>query len=487
MPVEVCRLYYHKSTLDIFLRNYDRVIQDQTKSLDIAGKIANKNLATYFKAMSHLLIGETYIEKKNYNLAKHYLSLAFNNKEYILDSHAEAELSCTIGDVHYHQNQNDSAIYYFSKSAQLHKKNKSLINLRLAYLGLGKTYFQMKKYNSAKLYLLKAGNTEILDVDIKILSEVSELLSKIYSMENDYKRAYKYHQIFKEASDELFNNEKIKNITRLELEYDLINKQREFEHIRKQEAITFNAKLKQNRMSRNFAAAGFLLSLLIAIFAYRNYKIKQKANNEKETLLREIHHRVKNNLQIISSMLSLQSNYIIDKNVLNAINESQGRVKSMALIHQMLYQNDKFSSIDIKEYIVQLCNAISSTFTLNGKKVNINYDIDNIMMDIDTAVPLGLIINELVTNSFKYAFKNKNDGMIVVSFKKEQTGNYCLKIADNGIGFNKDKLLGNKKSFGLSMVNILTRQLKGEIKQENKKGTTHIIQFSEVLKTNNSI
>jgi two-component sensor histidine kinase len=248
------------------------------------------------------------------------------------------------------------------------------------------------------------------------------------------------------------------------------------------------ARIKQNKIVRNFSAGGLVMTLALLLFIYRSYKQKQKSNFEKEILLKEIHHRVKNNLQIISSMLSLQGNYLSDQKIKDAVNESQGRVKSMALIHQMLYQHDKFSSLDIKEYIGQLVDSISASFDPGKKKISTILEIEQIFIDIDTAIPLGLIVNELLTNAYKYAFPDEKKGSVTISLRKENDEKFNLVIKDNGIGLpEKNQIVKQSKSLGLNMVNILTRQIKGDLQITVSEGTQFSIHFAEVIRPQKNI
>jgi two-component sensor histidine kinase len=483
MPEEVYRLFYYNSALDLFFKNFERTIYYQNIALKITDSIPNRNLAEYFIAMSHEALSKAYMQMARFDSAKHHLSLAINNKEYGLDLHAKANIYYSIGDVFFELHQSDSAMFYFKKSATLHQKNQNYTKLQIANLGIGKTYFQVNNHKMAKRYLYKSIKNQTNDNNIEVLAQAWQLLSEIYEQEGDYIKAYNYHKKYKNASDELFSNEKVKNITRLELEYTFTDKQKQLEHLREQEKIAFEAKLKQNKTTRNFAGIGFVLSIIIAAFAYKNYKIKKKANQEKETLLREIHHRVKNNLQIISSMLNLQGNYLTDKKAILAISESMGRVKSMALIHQMLYQHERFSSIDMHEYIVQLSHAISSSFESQKKDIRLIFNLERLMIDIDTAIPIGLIVNELITNAFKYAFINHSGGTIDIALNKIEEDTFCLKIADNGIGIKNANAQKNTNTFGLNMVDVLTRQIKGKLIRDNKIGTSYLLKFKEVNKT----
>jgi PAS domain S-box len=201
---------------------------------------------------------------------------------------------------------------------------------------------------------------------------------------------------------------------------------------------------------------------------------------EKEVLLKEIHHRVKNNLQIISSLLNLQSTYIKDQQSLGMFRESQNRVRSMALIHEKLYQSKDITRIDFAEYIRNLAGNLIRSYGPNPATVKMIIDTDEISLGIDTAIPCGLIINELVTNSLKYAFPDDRSGEIRVSMKHENMGQYRLVVSDNGTGLPGPFDLRETSTLGLQLVATLVDQINGTIEVNNKDGTEFIIRFSEM-------
>lgn len=207
----------------------------------------------------------------------------------------------------------------------------------------------------------------------------------------------------------------------------------------------------------------------------------QASLNEKEFLIKEIHHRVKNNLQIISSLLNLQEGTIKDKEAREKYRESVGRVKSMALIHEMLYQTKNLSNIKADEYLNELVNYISNTYNV-GKKIDVNLTIERSLkrIDMNRAVPCGLLINELLSNAFKYAFYNKKKGSIDIDFKFLKKGKYKfqLSVRDNGVGLSSKVQLDSPETLGLQLVQTLVEQLDGELEVRQKKGTEFIIQFS---------
>jgi len=203
-----------------------------------------------------------------------------------------------------------------------------------------------------------------------------------------------------------------------------------------------------------------------------------EALNEKEILLKEIHHRVKNNLMIISSLLNLQSRYLKDEESRSIFKESQNRAQSMALIHQRLYESVDLKNIGFKEYITTLANDLYRSYVKDPSRVNLKLEIEDVNVDINLAIPLGLILNELITNSLKYAFPAKEKGTVKVDFGKNEDTFY-LKISDNGVGLPENIDWQNTDSLGLQLVNSLTSQIDGEVKLDKKDGTSFKIIFTE--------
>ncbi len=199
---------------------------------------------------------------------------------------------------------------------------------------------------------------------------------------------------------------------------------------------------------------------------------------EKELLLREIHHRVKNNMQIISSLLNLQIQHEDFNETIGVLKESQGRVKSMAMVHEKLYQSDNFSNINLKEYLLNLVADIFYSYGVKKETISLELDLDDVKIGIDTAIPLGLIINELLTNSVKYAFP-QGEGTIAISLKSlpEQME---LKFVDDGIGLPKGLDIKNTETLGLQLVNSLVNQINGTIKLDIAHGTEFKIVFTEL-------
>jgi two-component sensor histidine kinase len=204
---------------------------------------------------------------------------------------------------------------------------------------------------------------------------------------------------------------------------------------------------------------------------------------EKEVLLKEIHHRVKNNLQVISSLLNLQSSYITDEQSSQMFRESQNRVRSMALIHEKLYQSSDLARIDFAGYVRELSDYLFRMYGAKSHNIKLEVNVDDVPLDIDTAIPCGLIINELISNSLKYGFpaeteKRKPEGEIRVGLCAGNDDKLILTVSDNGTGFPENLDFQNTDSLGLQLVNTLTGQLEGDIQLDRKAGTTFNITFA---------
>ncbi len=196
---------------------------------------------------------------------------------------------------------------------------------------------------------------------------------------------------------------------------------------------------------------------------------------EKEVLLKEIHHRVKNNMQVIYSLLNLQAKGSADPAVRAILEESRDRVNSMALIHEKLYRSKDMASIDFKEYLQGLAQGISGTYKRHDVRVSV--DMDSLALDVNVGIPCGLIVNELVSNSLKYAFPGGRTGTIRLGIDKNGAGNHVLTVADNGIGFPPEVDFRNTASLGLKLVNVLTGQIHGTLELSRAEGTAFSITF----------
>ncbi|WP_405381396.1 sensor histidine kinase [Maribacter sp. LLG6340-A2] len=257
--------------------------------------------------------------------------------------------------------------------------------------------------------------------------------------------------------------------------------------------------ITENVVPEEFMATFSLLSILISVFLLGdtfgksllktyNALYSSKRNmfvqvNEKENLLKEVHHRVKNNLQTVSSLLSLQSRNIENGPMKGLLKGTQNRVIAMAMVHEMLYMRNDISHIAYKSYVQELSEYLIRSIKGIENHITLHIDIPNIKLGIDTAIPLGLLINEALTNALKYGIEGDDAGEIHINLQKDASKPNCyiLQIGDNGKGFPETVNHKNTKSLGLKLIHNLTRQLRGSIERDlSKKGTNYIIQFQEI-------
>ncbi|WP_228235456.1 sensor histidine kinase [Allomuricauda sp. M10] len=268
---------------------------------------------------------------------------------------------------------------------------------------------------------------------------------------------------------------------------------------------TGDFKISENTIpqeSRNwfaFLSAVFAVYLLGGVFGknllrahHKLYKSRNEIQDrieEKETLLKEVHHRVKNNLQTVSSLLSLQSRAIADEKISNIIKSSQNRVVSMAMVHEMLYKRDDYlSKIELKPYVKELCDYLVRSVKGTSNSVKVDLDIDDHKLSIDTVIPLGLIINETITNALKYGITEGHEGEVHVAVHKIGDNRFEMYLGDNGIGYPEDINPKTSNSLGLKLIYNLARQLRGTISRDyDKKGTYYRIEFEEIVEEFNSV
>ena len=349
-------------------------------------------------------------------------------------------------------------------------------NEKLARFYKFKSLYLLKtgKPKKAKLVAEAAYNKCVRTKDVSCKINMLKLLKEANSQIGNHQAALSYFEKYSALNDSIFQSNQNQIIFDLESKYKRKEQDQSLALLNTQNKLSKAKLSQQNKIISIGGFALFAISLLSFFLYSLNKKIKsqkrvvQKALSEKDTLLREIHHRVKNNLQLVSSLLTLQSRSITDETAIAAINDGKARVRSMALIHQDLYNKENLTGISVKSYIEKLCTEIFHTYNINSEKIRLRTDIQDLELDVDTVVPLGLIINELITNSLKYAFPNNQNGNIYITLEEIGSG-LQLQIKDNGIGVEVEKFK-QSTSFGNRLVHILTEQLEGSLTIHPDKG-----------------
>ncbi len=333
--------------------------------------------------------------------------------------------------------------------------------------------------------------------DREYIAAFYKSIADAYAAKNDFGNAFRYNKLHEALKDSLLNEENSRQINEMNAVYEKDKQQQRIGELTTKVSTT-EEKAEKNRQLRNFFLLSSVFLLVLAGFAFYAYRINKKKNallamqqqeiqqalNEKEVLMREIHHRVKNNLQVVTSLLNLQSHYIDDEKAYSAVQAGRNRVQSMALIHQFLYREvSNLTSLRIKDYISELLTYIEDSNEKDSVSIILQQSIDDVELDIDTVVPLGLIINELVTNAYKYAFAGRSSGMIRVSFTRQpDTNGYLLRVADDGIGMQQELTLQKSRSFGYRMIRAFTEKLEGKLTFNIENGTV-VSLFIPAIKT----
>lgn len=363
---------------------------------------------------------------------------------------------------------------------------------------LGEAYNADKQYTAAIRWLNKA---VILGRQVNAKSDLTQAyqnLSEAYSHTSNFKEAYHYQNLYMELKDSLYGLETKKQIATISTKYEVARKDQDIKILRQKNKIK-DLQLSRSKFQLTLLIAFCLLIVISISLLYKQYRIKTKANieieaanraiqmahrktlenvEEKEVLLQEIHHRVKNNLQLISSLLKWQTESIHDDRIISVISEGRSRIKSMALIHEALYQSNNLAYIKLDTYIGNLLEYLKCIHD-GSCQVAIHKQIDDGTVDVDMAVPIGLIVTELVSNAFKHAFHFATAGKIEVLFYHEAPYTYILKVSDNGIGI-QEELMNSTTTMGMELVKILVKQIKGQLEVYNDDGTNIKISFSNI-------
>lgn len=363
------------------------------------------------------------------------------------------------------------------KSEEMGLTRYSLVSLA----NIGHVFTMQEQYEQAIPYTLRAIEIMERTGNTKNLWENYMHVANSYEKLGQFEEALKYNKLHAEAYADFLRSSTERLESELLVKYETEKKQ---ETISRQEAQIAQQRIVQILY---ISIAGILIISLFGMFiSRRSIRRKRKAlqslnlqldakNRQNELLMKEIHHRVKNNLELVKSLIALQCAQMEDSESKDAMLESQNRVQSMGIIHQKLYQGENLGSIEMKDYFVNLSEGILDAFDAEDK-VKIECAMENLELDIDTAVPIGLIVNELLTNSLKYAFPEKSKGIVQISLSKPKPGILTLTVSDNGVGKIKGQQVRGT-GFGSQLVDLLTRQLNGEMTEITEIGTSTKFMF----------
>ena len=482
-PYDIKDILESEGEVYMAMGNFDKAEQRFLQCRELA-----KSLSVTDKLMNDLAFGKLYVQTRQYEKAKGFLdSLSKKENKAIEPLFVQEEVALLRFRVDSAHGNFKDAITSLQENKLIHDaifndaKNKQFEELKIQY------------------------ETDKKNKDIELLTKQSLLQASKLKEERlrfEYEKAIKEHELEQAAfeSSKKDNELKLAHYESEKKANDVKIKEQSIDLLKKEDKIKTSA-LQTTTLLRNLFIGGAILLLLLVTGIYYRYLKNQKTNRllqsqqrqlqllnrqqqhlleEKDWLLKEIHHRVKNNLQIVMSLLNSQTAYIDNQSALTAIHDSQHRVHAMSLIHQKLYNSENVAAIDMSVYIRELTSYLADSFNIN-QRIRFEFAVESLEMDVSQAVPLGLILNEAITNSIKYAFPDGMNGVVSISLSSTTPNQYLLSISDNGIGMPLGS--NNKKpgSLGMSLMKGLSGDLDGNLSIENKNGTTIKISFSHDL------
>jgi two-component sensor histidine kinase len=437
-------LEYHKEALDIF--------QKINNKRGIAGSLTN--------------IGNAYKKQGKYDSALVYLNRSLIIKKELGDKAMLASTLDLLGEVSLLQHNYVKAEDFFLQSMKLKQEVEDPKGKATTLNNLGSLYLQWEKYDQATTALDEA-RAIAHDIGAKsVLLNNYKITIDVYKAKNDYKQVAHYYDLYTTLNAELFNEQKTKALNELQIQYQTEKNEQKIELMSEQEKSQAAVVSKQLTLIVSLAIGGILL-IIIVLISLKAYRSGKKANRQslviieqKQTMLRELHHRVKNNMQVLSSLLNLQRQRLQDEPTKEAIKAVEHRLNAMLLIHQDLYGDKVDSQVNLAEYIKKLVDNLLFSFGYSAEEVKVNLSAETIFLDADKALSLGFICNEVVSNSFKHAFAKTNHPQLNILLKKENE-NIHLSVGDNGSGIMIDPEKTN--SFGLRLIQMFITDLQGTI------------------------
>ena len=459
------------------IENYEEALKYFKQSLEAIKGGDNKMEEVTLTAQ----IGEIYTITGKLDEAEPYLTTALKSALEINDVPLLAETHFRLGKLYAAQRNYTGALNEFSISVNRLKSVSDKAHLASVYAEMGTVYTLLNQYDNAR----KSFN-DAMELGKEVGSMVpwaSYHMGKqlLDSATENWKDAYQNYKRSIFIRDSTLDMGNLKKIVGSQMQYDTDKKSAIAKAEQELMDTRTKEELKRQRNIRNWAIAvlGIVLLFSIVFYNQRNKIAKEKKRSDslvqdKELLLREIHHRVKNNLEVVSSLLALQSDQLEDTDTKDAMLDSQNRVHSIGIVHQKLYQGENLGSIEMKDYFVNLSDSILDSFGAEGRVI-VEVTMEKLNVDIDTAVPLGLIVNELLTNTLKYAFPNSQKGSVQIKLEKKSDNHLHLEVSDNGIGKSGTT---HGTGFGSQLISLLTRQLNGSMKEDINKGTRVSFDFN---------
>lgn len=370
------------------------------------------------------------------------------------------------------------ALDYLFKAEAENKKQNNITGLTYNYGNIALAYTKLNQPGKALEYARKMLETSRQLDRPERMRNAYNSMHTAFAAAGRFDSALHYYKLADALDDSLNNVAKTSEVVNLQTKYETGKKELEITRLHT-EASTRNKQIVM------LVAALAIFALLIAFMVWlyhRNRKQRQEitAQSKKlEIMMKELHHRVKNNLQIVSSLLSLQTYKVQDEEAVLVLKESQQRVQAMSFIHQRLYKTESLTAVNMKEYLTDLAESLVSAYGYNRDDFDLHISVEKEMLDIDKALPIGLIINELVTNSLKYAYSNTHRPLLNITLRQEEAKLVCS-IKDNGIGIDEQQWKQKKNSFGKQLITALCKQLRAQQTLVVNEGTEFTITIPQI-------
>lgn len=432
-------------------------------------RIECNNIRGVAGSLNH--IGEFFRDIGEYDSALFYLNKSLAIKRRLPDAKFATSTLLNIGSVLLKKKDFVNAEKYFK---QIINYNDLINNQALfseACNELASLYFYKKEYPKALEILVKGMKIEKQENLRPLLLKNYDLHRKIYRALNNFPSAIFFDDLYINLKDTILNEIKNKALADSEIKYETQKKEQQIFILHEQEK---NQHIKIISLFISFSLAIILIMIVI-------YGLQQERKNKREIeeLMQELNHRVKNNLQMLKSLLSMQYNRLSDENAKVAVKEIENRVQSIMHIHEKLYHSKNVTLISLNEYILEILKDLQFSYGYNSSNLDLDINLDEFNIGITKALRIGLIVNEIVSNTFKHAFKNIENPALSISLKCMGSKTFVLRISDNGIGLSSKEFFKNIDSFGVKLILLLSKQLNASLETRSENGTTYILKMEK--------
>lgn len=522
--LEVAKVHTLLGTLYFYLENFNLASNHFERALEIRNELGDKQqIGNALTNMGNLLATTGNLDK-----AMEYYEEALKIKEDFNDMTGMSQIYNNIANIHFAKGEMDEVLPYRLKALRIDRETGDEWEIALKTYNLAEYFLTIKEPLKAYPYIMESKTISENLENRGLINDNIQFLSMYYELINDHKKALEYHKLYAKTIKETFSKDLSEQVGEMEVKYKTEKKEKENE--------IFKLQIEKNKLHKHRLYFALILSLVILIvlyylYTYKNTIAKQlnieiverkklenelelrvqkrteeltlkteqlefennkriQAENklsknlkEKTLLLQEIMHRTKNNMAVITAILSVEIKRSDNKYINNSFKEIKNKIKTMSLVHEKLYQAEDLSNINMKEYIEDLLRFLMQSNNAEFRKIILKLDLQYVRILFDTALPLGLIINELISNIFKHAFPENRAGEISLKLYKESDGTVNIHLEDNGIGTSEDFDVRKNNSLGLtSVLAIMERQLKGEISLNSINGFKWHLKLKDNLK-----